>query len=58
MLSKTFTADSPEAVIKAVNDWLSGETGIAVRKTETRPSEPRPGEPVEFCIWYDQDGAA
>ena len=58
MLSKTFTADSPDAIIRSVNYWLSGETGIAVRRTETRPPEPRPGEPIEFCIWYDQDGAA
>ena len=58
MKSKTFRGDGPPAIIKAVNDWLAGETGIAVRRTETRPPEPRPGEPVEFCIWYDQDGAA
>jgi hypothetical protein len=56
MHSKTFTADSPDAVIKAVNDWLAGETGIAVRRTETRPPEPKAGEPIEFCIWYDQEG--
>jgi hypothetical protein len=58
MLSKTFTADSPDAIITAVNDWLAGETRIAVRRTETRPAEPRPGEPVSFCIWYDQEGPA
>ncbi len=53
MQSKTFTADSPDAVIKAVNDWLAGESRIAIKKTQTRPPEPKPGEPVEFCIWYD-----
>ena len=57
MQSKTFTADTPDAVIKAVNAWLAGETGIAIKKTETRPPEPRAGEPVEFCIWYEQDPA-
>ena len=54
MYSKTFTADSPDAVIKAVNNWLAGETGITVRRTETRPPEPKADEPVDFCIWYDQ----
>jgi hypothetical protein len=54
MYSKTFIADSPDAVIRCVNAWLAGESGITVRKTETRPPEPRPGEPVEFCIWYEQ----
>ena len=53
MLSKTFTADSADAIIRSVNDWLAGEEGIAVRKTETRPAEPRPGDRIEFCIWYD-----
>ena len=57
MLSKTFTADSSDAVIKAVNAWLAGETGIAIRKTETRPPQPMPGDKIEFCIWYDQEGA-
>ena len=54
MLSKTFTADSPEAVIRAVNAWLAGESGIAIHKTETQPAEPKPGERVEFCIWYER----
>jgi hypothetical protein len=58
MHSKTFTADSPDAVIKAVNTWLAGETGIKVRRTETRPPEPKAGEPTQFCIWYDQEGSA
>ena len=54
MQTKTFTAPNPDAVIKAVNDWLAGESGIAIRRTETRPPEPKPDEPVEFCIWYER----
>jgi len=54
MHSKTFTADSPDAVIKAVNAWLAGESGIAIRKTQTSPPEPKPGDRIEFCVWYDQ----
>ena len=54
MKTKTFTAPNPDAVIKAVNDWLAGESGIAIKRTETRPAEPKPGEPVEFCIWYER----
>jgi hypothetical protein len=54
MQSKTFTADSADAVIRCVNTWLAGETGIAVRRTQTTPPEPKPGEPVTFCIWYDR----
>ena len=55
MHSKTFTADAPDAIIKAVNDWLAGESGIAIRRTQTMPPEPKPGDRIEFCIWYDQD---
>lgn len=57
MKSKTFRADGADAIIKAVNDWLAGETGIQVRRTETKPAVPRPGEPVEFCVWYEQHEA-
>ena len=55
MKSKTFSADGAPAMIKAVNDWLAGETGIQVRRTETRPADPKPGDTLEFCIWYEQD---
>ena len=57
MKSKTFRADGADTIIKAVNGWLAGETGIQVRHTETKPADPRPGEPVEFCVWYEQDEA-
>jgi hypothetical protein len=55
MKSKTFQADEPAAIIQAVNDWLSGETGIAIRDTETTPADPATGKKLQFCIWYDQD---
>lgn len=58
MQSKTFTADSAEAVIAAVNAWLAGEKGIAIRKTETHPPQPQPGERIEFSIWYDQEATS
>ncbi len=58
MKSKTFSADAPDAIIKAVNDWLAGETGIAIRDTQTRPADPARGQPMQFCIWYDQEGVA
>jgi hypothetical protein len=55
--TKVFTARAPGAVIKAVNDWLAGETGVTIRHTETRERpDPATGAPlIEFEIQYDQD---
>jgi hypothetical protein len=56
MKSKTFSGDGPAAIIKAVNDWLAGETGIKVRKTETHEPDPETGaQQLTFEVWYDQD---
>jgi hypothetical protein len=56
MKTKTFTGNAPGAVIKAVNDWLVGETGVTIRRTETRETEPQDGSArLTFEIWYDQD---
>ena len=56
MKSKTFTGEGPDAVIKAVNEWLAGETGVSVRNTETRQGDPATGAPrITFEVWYDQD---
>jgi len=57
MKTKTFTGNAPAAVIKAVNDWLSGETGITIRDTRTREdaTDPKTGAPViAFEIHYEQ----
>ena len=57
MKSKTFSGDGEAAIIKAVNDWLSGETGISVRNTETRHEPPDPvtgAVRITFEVWYDQ----
>ena len=43
MKTKTFTGESAAAVIKAVNDWLAGETGVTIRHTETREEPADPG---------------
>jgi hypothetical protein len=58
MKSKTFSGPEPGVIIKAVNDWLAGETGIAIRHTETRPVriDPATGAAsITFEVWYDQD---
>jgi hypothetical protein len=57
MKSKTFRGDGSATIIKSVNDWLAGETGIKVQRTETRPADPQPGDQIEFCVWYEQDEA-
>ncbi len=57
MKTKTFTGNAPAAVIKAVNDWLSGETGVTIRHTETREDavDPKTGTTViAFEIHYEQ----
>ena len=57
MKTKTFTGNGAAAVIKAVNDWLSGETGVIVRHTETREDavDPQTGAAViAFEIHYEQ----
>jgi hypothetical protein len=58
MKSKVFRGEAPAAIIKAVNDWLAGETGITIRDTQTRTeaADPVTGiAPTTFEIWYDQD---
>ena len=56
MKSKTFSGDGAAAIIKAVNDWLVGETGVTIRRTETREAEPDDGAArLTFEVWYDQD---
>jgi hypothetical protein len=58
MKSKSFSGDGPDAIIKAVNAWLAGETGVSVRHTETRqePADAATGAPrMTFEVWYDQD---
>ncbi len=56
MKSKTFTGDGEAAIIKAVNDWLAGQTGIRVRDTRTVQADPASGAPrITFEVWYDQD---
>jgi hypothetical protein len=59
MKTKLFTGNASDAVIKAVNDWLSGETGVTIHHTETRnTSDPGTGAAViEFEIQYEQAGA-
>ncbi|MES2551861.1 MAG: hypothetical protein V4630_19555 [Pseudomonadota bacterium] len=54
--SKVFSGENEAAIIKAVNDWLAGETGIAVRDTQTRTdTDPATGAPrMTFEVWYDQ----
>jgi hypothetical protein len=57
MESKTFSGAGPDAIIKAVNDWLAGETGVSIRHTETRqePADPVTGSPrMTFEVWYDR----
>ena len=43
MKTKIFTGNGPDAVIKAVNDWLAAESGVTIRHTETREEAADPG---------------
>ena len=55
MKSKTFQGDGPPAIIKAVNNWLAGETGVKVVRTETREADPQAGTPMTYEVWYEQN---
>ena len=54
MKSKTFRGDGPPAIIKAVNDWLAGETGIKVVRTHTLEADPKTDTPMTYEVWYEQ----
>jgi hypothetical protein len=57
MKSKIFSGDGEATIIKAVNDWLAGETGISIRDTRTRHESPDPvtgATRITFEVWYDQ----
>lgn len=59
MESKTFSGTGPDAIIKAVNDWLAGERGVSIRHTQTRQeaADPVSGSPrMTFEVWYDRSG--
>jgi hypothetical protein len=55
MKSKTFRGDGPPAIIKAVNDWLAGETGVKIQRTETHEADLKTATPMTFEVWYEQD---
>jgi hypothetical protein len=60
MKTKIFTGNGADAVIKAVNDWLAGESGVIVSHTETREgdADPATGAPViRFAIHYEQEAS-
>ncbi|HEY4078096.1 MAG TPA: hypothetical protein VGM26_14295 [Rhizomicrobium sp.] len=55
MKFKMFSADQPAGIVKDVNDWLAGETGIAIRHTETKFTMVEPQKPLLlFSVWYDE----
>ncbi len=58
MKSKTFSGENDAVIIRSVNDWLAGQTGIVIRDTRTRQEPPDPVTGIArttFEIWYDQD---
>jgi hypothetical protein len=58
MKFKMFSAEGPDGIVKAVNAWLSQESRIEVRHTETKPVLSGPENTVSgllFSLWYDQD---
>ncbi len=60
MKTRIFTGNGPDAVIKAVNDWLAAESGVTIRHTETREeaADPATGAPViRFEIHYEQEAS-
>jgi hypothetical protein len=55
MQFKMFSAEAPDGIVKAVNAWLAGETGVSIRHTETKFEVLEgPKTLLLFSVWYDQ----
>jgi hypothetical protein len=55
MKFKMFSAGAPDGIVKDVNEWLSGVTGIAIRHTETKFTLIEPDKTLLlFSVWYDE----
>ena len=53
-----FSGDTPDKIVMDVNNWLSQQTGVVIRHTETKfaINEPKPGAGLLlFSVWYDED---
>ena len=58
MKFKMFSGDGPSDIVRDVNAWLGGETGIAVRHTETKFEMLDSNKALLlFSVWYDQEPA-
>jgi hypothetical protein len=57
MKTKIFTGNGPDAVIKAVNDWLAAESGVTIRHTETREKTADGAPTIRFEIHYEQEAS-
>jgi hypothetical protein len=59
MKFKMFSGDSSDAIVAAVNHWLSGEQArVAIRHTETKltPTDTTTGAAVIlFSVWYEEE---
>jgi|GEM_PF-2924751 hypothetical protein len=59
MKFKMFSADGSDAIVRDVNQWLSGlASPVAIRHTETKltPTDLQTGAAVLlFSVWYDED---
>ncbi len=55
MQFKMFSAEAPDGIVKDVNAWLAGETGVTIRHTETKFEVLEgPKTLLLFSVWYDQ----
>ncbi|MBA2590407.1 MAG: hypothetical protein H0U98_17475 [Alphaproteobacteria bacterium] len=59
MKFKMFSGGDSDAIVAAVNEWLSAEPGrVAIRHTETKltPTDTHTGAAVIlFSVWYEDE---
>ena len=59
MKFKMFSGGDSDAIVRDVNQWLSGEPGrVAIRHTETKltPTDAQTGAAVLlFSVWYEEE---
>ena len=56
MKFKMFRAADSDAIVRDVNQWLSGEPGrVAIRHTETKLTPIDGAAVLLFSVWYEEE---
>ncbi len=56
MKFKMFSGGDSDAIVRDVNQWLSGEPGrVAIRHTETKLTPIDGATVLLFSVWYEEE---